>query len=57
MRVLPVFKGYTVDARLREFRRLRPGTRAVFIPFDSPQGERLLRAMREANVSPKPTEA
>ena len=50
MGFLPVFRGYTVDARLREFRkvdrRMSCGNpfSIKFIPFDSPEGERLLKA-------------
>jgi hypothetical protein len=42
IRQLPVFKGYTVDARLKQFRRVEYGKRLQFIEFDSPQGEKLL---------------
>lgn len=45
-RVLPTFGGYTVDARLREFRRLEYGKPQIYIPFDSPEGKRLLAARR-----------
>ncbi len=43
IRVLPTFKGYTVDARLRQFRMI--GTRlgeTVFISFDSDKGDAML---------------
>ena len=44
-RLLPVFKGYTVDVRLREFRKFDcekgiDGTE--FIDFDSEEGDKLL---------------
>ncbi len=39
---LPIFKGYTVDIRLKEFRRIEYGKRLKFIRFDSPKGDRLL---------------
>jgi hypothetical protein len=42
MRVLPVFKGYTVDERLREFRRCVYGKKLEFVSFDSPKGKKLL---------------
>ena len=51
MRVLPVFKGYTVDARLRQFRKVTRGhgwPSIEFIEFDSPKGRRLLRQMQQA---------
>lgn len=39
---LPIFKGYTVDVRLKEFRQATPDYSLGFISFDSPQGEALL---------------
>lgn len=44
MRALPTFRGYTVDVRLREFRKVIVGRRPEFIPFDSRKGFRLLLA-------------
>ena len=43
---LPVFKGYTVDERLQEFRKVEYGKTVEFIPFDSPKGQNLLSDMR-----------
>lgn len=43
---LPEFKGYTVDSRLRQFRKLIFGEACEFIPFDSPKGQTLLERMR-----------
>ena len=41
-KVLPVFKGYTVDMRLRQFRKVTPPTQEIeFIDFSSPQGSDL----------------
>lgn len=40
-RQLPVFKGFTVDTRLRQFRRVRV-QQIEFIDFDSEEGEKLL---------------
>lgn len=40
--VLPVFKGYTVDVRLRQFRRVNPDTSIEFLDFDSQKGDELL---------------
>ncbi len=37
------WRGYTVDLRLRELRRLIFGDTPLFVPFDSEQGEILLR--------------
>lgn len=42
MRALPVFKGYTVDVRLRQFRKANPETGIQSIDFASPQGDDLL---------------
>lgn len=38
---LPEFKGYTVDVRLREFRKLGHGE-MEFISFDTTEGDLLL---------------
>lgn len=44
--VLPTFKGYTVDMRLREFRRAIPDVTLGFIPFDSPEGKKLMEELK-----------
>ncbi len=44
--VLPTFKGYTVDLRLREFRRAIPEVTLEFIPFNSAKGEKLLTELK-----------
>ncbi len=47
MRRLPTFKGYTVDERLGEFRKVnRKKLTLEFIPFDSRRGRALLKKMR-----------
>lgn len=46
VRELPKFKGYTVDERLKEFRKAEYGKTLEFIPFDSPKGQKLLEEMR-----------
>jgi len=38
---LPIFKGYTIDVRLRQFRKVI-GQKIIFIEFDSEKGENLL---------------
>ena len=43
---LPTFKGYTVDLRLREFRKVTLGEKIEFIPFDSPDGKELLGRLK-----------
>ena len=39
---LPTFKGYTVDVRLREFRKVSSVSESEFVSFDSPEGDVLL---------------
>ena len=45
-RELQTFKGYTVDYRLKEFRKAEHGKTLEFIPFDSPKGQELLKLMQ-----------
>ena len=41
---LPTFMGYTVDFRLREFRKFDLKNRVIeFIPFESKKGKELLK--------------
>ena len=56
VRVLKKYKGYTVDMRLKEFRRVkldyseaykRATTEIEYISFDSPKGKKLLAQMHE----------
>ena len=44
--ILPTFKGYTVDLRLREFRRAIPDVTLEFIQFNSPEGKELLEELK-----------
>lgn len=37
---LPIFKGYTVDVRLKQFRKVKK-ERIEFVEFDSAEGEKL----------------
>lgn len=46
VRILPTFKGYTVDMRLQEFRKAIPDVVLEFIPFNSKKGERLLAELK-----------
>ncbi len=41
MKQLPVFEGYYVDVRLKQFRRVS-GHKIEFIGFDSEEGENIL---------------
>lgn len=40
--ILPLFKGYTIDIRLKQFRKVGSGLKIDFIYFDSPEGDALL---------------
>ena len=42
IRTLPIFKGWTVDARLKEFRKMDINVFPNFISFDSEKGDRIL---------------
>ena len=43
---LPTFKGYTVDMRLREFRKATLGEKLEFIPFNSSEGKKLFEELK-----------
>ena len=47
VRKLKEFKGYTVDLRLQEFRKMEYGKKPQFIAFASPKGKKLLTLMHE----------
>ena len=42
MRKLPTYKGYTVDLRLKEFRKAEYGKALEFLPFDSEKGKKMV---------------
>jgi len=44
--ILPTFKGYMVDLKLKEFRKAIPEVILEFIPFDSPKGIKLLAELK-----------
>ena len=46
-RILPVHRGYTVDMKSREFRKVVPDKGLEFIPFDSEKGDTLLLSLVE----------
>jgi hypothetical protein len=50
VRQLQTFQGYTVDFRLREFRKIPKDDIPEFIDFASPKGIELCSAMHEAAV-------
>ncbi len=41
IKILPKFRGYTVDMRLQEFRKIEIDKLPQFIPFTSDKGVRL----------------
>ena len=47
VRKLKAFKGYTVDLRLQEFRKMKYEKLPEFIDFASPKGKTLLAQMHE----------
>jgi hypothetical protein len=47
VRELQTFKGYTVDFRLRQFRKVPFDALPEFIDFDSPDGQKLCAEMHE----------
>ncbi|AHB40792.1 MAG: hypothetical protein ACD_22C00115G0003 [uncultured bacterium] len=42
MNKLPVYKGHTVDFRLKEFRKAIFGKALEFVPFESEEGQKLI---------------
>ncbi len=46
IRLLPVFKGYTVDLRLQEFRKIEMDKLPEFIPLLNDKGARLFYEFR-----------
>ena len=47
IRILPVFKGYTVDLRLQEFRKIEMDKLPEFVPLLSDKGARLFYEFRQ----------
>ncbi len=52
-RKLPEFKGYTVDFRLREFRKVVYGKSIEFVGFQSKKGKMLLQKMERSEYVDK----
>lgn len=46
-RILPIHKGYTVDWKLKQFRKAIPNRKIEFISFNSKKGETLLKSIRK----------
>jgi hypothetical protein len=53
IRILPVFKGYTVDMRLQEFRKVPLNDLPEFIPFLSDKGAKLFYEFRQTEEGSK----
>ena len=49
-RILPVHKGYTVDMKLRQFKKATPNQLHELIPFDSEKGEELFYSLLEESI-------
>jgi len=47
---LPTFKGYTIDQRLRQFRKVDKDRPSIdFVDFDSEEGQELLTEYEESS--------
>ena len=53
IRILPVFKGYTVDLRLQEFRKIEMDKLPEFISLLSDKGARLFYEFRQTEEGNK----
>lgn len=53
IRILPIFKGYMVDLRLQEFRKIEPNKLPEFIPLLSDKGARLFWEFRQTTAGQK----
>jgi len=53
IRILPVFKGYTVDLRLQEFRKVPLNDLPEFVPLLSDKGARLFNEFRQTEEGRK----
>lgn len=50
MAMLPTFKGYVVDLRLREFRKAKYPDTLEFVSFDSKKGQKLIGQMKKEGI-------
>ncbi|MDD2224752.1 MAG: hypothetical protein PHP97_01140 [Candidatus Shapirobacteria bacterium] len=53
IRKLPIFKGYTVDLRLQEFRKIEADKLPEFIPLLSDKGARLFWEFKQTHAGQK----
>jgi hypothetical protein len=56
MRILPVYKGYTVDNRCKQFRKCPVDGMMEFIDFDSDEGDQILAEMIDRDLNLEPME-
>ena len=48
---LRIFNGYTIELRLRQFRKANIGEELEFIEFDSKKGQNLLQKMHKGVIN------
>lgn len=53
IRILPVYKDYTVDMRLQEFRKIPFDALPEFVPFTSDKGAKLFHEFRQTEEGRK----
>jgi len=53
-RILPNYNGYTIDVKLRQFRKVEYGKPIEYIPFNSEKGIALLQEMNEEGIDYNP---
>ena len=53
IRILPIFKGYTVDLRLQEFRKIEFNRLPEFIPLLSDKGAHLFYEFKQTEAGQK----
>ncbi len=53
MRQLPIYKGYSIDLRLQEFRKIEMGKLPEFIPLLSDKGAQLFFEFRQTEEGQK----
>ncbi len=56
IRVLPVYDGWTIDLRCRQFRKVHDDGWIDFLDFDTGEGDRLLRHLIYLGINLEPTE-
>lgn len=53
IRILPIFKGYTVDLRLQEFRKIESDRLPEIVPLLSDKGARLFWEFKQTKEGQK----